>query len=128
MTKKKKEIDLAAILADAVVKGIQEKKGENIVVMDLRALPNAVCDIFVIANAESTTQVSAIADSVEDTVRKEIGENPWHSEGYTNAQWILLDYVNVVVHIFQPEFRDFYAIEKLWADANMKWIKDELTA
>jgi ribosome-associated protein len=124
MTKKKKEVDNAAILADVVVKGIQEKKGSNILLMDMRGLANSVTDIMVIANADSSTQVAAIADSVEDEVRKVLGENPWHTEGYENSLWILLDYVNVVVHIFQPDVRDYYQIEKLWADAEFKWIKD----
>jgi ribosome-associated protein len=124
MTKKKKAVDNAAILAEIVVKGIQEKKGSNILVMDMRGLPNSVTDIMVIASAESSTQVAAIADSVEDEVRKELDESPWHTEGYENSLWILLDYVNVVVHIFQPEVRDYYQIEKLWADAEFKWIND----
>jgi ribosome-associated protein len=124
MTKKKKAVDNAAILAEIVVKGIQEKKGSNILMMDMRGLSNSVTDIMVIASAESSTQVAAIADSVEDEVRKALDENPWHTEGYENSLWILLDYVNVVVHIFQPEVRDYYQIEKLWADAEFKWIKD----
>lgn len=124
MTKKKKAVDNAAILAEAAIRGIQEKKGSNILLMDMRGLPNSVTDIMVIATAESSTQVAAIADSVEDEVRKELAENPWHTEGYENALWILLDYVNVVVHVFQPDVRDYYQIEKLWADAEFKWIKD----
>jgi ribosome-associated protein len=92
--------------------------------MDMRGLNNAVTEIMVIASAESSTQVAAIADSVEEEVRKELGENPWHTEGYQNALWVLLDYVNVVVHVFQPDVRDYYQLEKLWADANFKWIKD----
>lgn len=124
MTKKKKAVDNAANLADAAIRGIQEKKGNNILLMDMRGLPNAVTEIMVIATAESSTQVAAIADSVEDEVRKELGENPWHTEGYENSLWILLDYVNVVVHIFQPDVRDYYQLEKLWADADFKWIKD----
>jgi ribosome-associated protein len=124
MTKKKKAVDNAAILADAVIRGIQEKKGKNILLMDMRGLPNAVTEIMVIASADSSTQVAAIADSVEDEVRKELDESPWHTEGYENSLWILLDYVNVVVHIFQPEVRDYYQIEKLWADAAFKWIKE----
>jgi ribosome-associated protein len=124
MTKKKKTVDNAAILAEAAIRGIQEKKGSNILVMDMRGLNNAVTEIMVIASAESSTQVAAIADSVEEEVRKELGENPWHTEGYQNALWVLLDYVNVVVHVFQPDVRDYYQLEKLWADANYKWIKD----
>ena len=85
MTKKKKTVDNAAILAEAAIRGIQEKKGSNILVMDMRGLNNAVTEIMVIASAESSTQVAAIADSVEEEVRKELGESPWHTEGYQNA-------------------------------------------
>lgn len=93
--------------------------------MDLRGISNAVTDIMIIASADSSTQVLAIADSIEDFVRKNIGENPWHHEGYENALWVLLDYVTVVVHIFQPEVRTYYQLEKLWADANIKQIGNE---
>ncbi len=124
MTKKKRTTDHAAILADTVVKGIQEKKGSNIVIMNLKGIPNAVTDYMVIANGESNTQVAAIADSVEDEVRKSLDEKPWHTEGYSNALWVLLDYVTVVVHVFQPDVRDYYQLEKLWADAEFNWVKD----
>lgn len=124
MTKKKKAVDNAAIIAEVAIKGIQEKKGSNILMMDMRGLPNSVTDIMVIASAESSTQVAAIADSVEEEIRKALGESPWHTEGYENALWVLLDYVNVVVHVLQPDVRDYYQIEKLWADAAFKWIND----
>jgi ribosome-associated protein len=108
------------ILADAAIHGILEKKGKNVICMDLKNVPNAVCDYFIICEAESTRQVSAIADSVDYEVKKATGENPFHTEGWENSLWILLDYVNVVVHVFESETRHFYRLESLWADAETK--------
>jgi ribosome-associated protein len=107
----------SARIVDAVVKGIQEVKGKDIVHLDLREVPNTVCDHFVICHGDSVTQVRSIADSVEHSVKEELGERPWHSEGKGNDEWILLDYVTVVVHVFHREKRAFYAVEDLWADA-----------
>ena len=107
------------VLADLVIKGILEKKGKEIVSFDLRNLKSTVSDFFIICHADSPNQVTAIADSVEETVRKANGEKPWHSEGYENAEWLLMDYSNVVVHIFRTEQREFYGLEKLWADADV---------
>ncbi|HOP43885.1 MAG: ribosome silencing factor [Flavobacteriales bacterium] len=107
----------AARLVDAIVKGVQEVKGKDIVHLDLRGVPNTVCDHFVICHGDSVTQVEAIAGSVEKFAREEAGEKPWHSEGANNAEWVLLDYVNVVVHIFLRDKRTFYGLEDLWADA-----------
>jgi ribosome-associated protein len=104
-------------LVDAVVKGIQEVKGREIVHMDLRNVPQAVCDHFVVCHGDSDTQVEAITRSVLETVRKEAGEKPWHTEGERNAEWVLLDFVDVVVHIFHRDKRGFYALEDLWGDA-----------
>lgn len=104
-------------LADAVVEGILEIKGKNITVMDLRGIHNRVCDYFIICQADSNTQVNAIAGSIQETVRKITGDRPYRSEGFENAEWILIDYVTVVVHIFQSHIRDFYNLESLWADA-----------
>lgn len=104
-------------LADAVVEGILEIKGKNITVMDLRGIHNRVCDYFIICQADSNTQVNAIADSIQETVRKTTGDKPYRSEGFENSEWILIDYVTVVVHIFQSHIRDFYNLESLWADA-----------
>lgn len=101
----------------SIIHAIQEKKGEKIVSMDLRKIPEAVSDFFVICSAGSTTQVKAIADSVEEQVRKVCGENPYKHEGHQAAQWILIDYVNVVVHIMQGEPRSFYRLEEMWSDA-----------
>jgi ribosome-associated protein len=104
-------------LLQHIIKGIEEKKGLDIVALDLSGIPGAICKSFVLCNGNSGTQVEAIADSVIDEVRKGIGEKPWHVEGYTNKEWILIDFVDVVVHVFQPDIRDFYGLEELWADA-----------
>ena len=100
-----------------IIKAIQEKKGENIVALDLRKIPEAVSDYFIICEATSTTQVRAIADFVEETVKKELGEIPYRHEGYNVSQWVLIDYINVVVHIMQPGIRKFYKLEEMWSDA-----------
>ena len=126
-TKKKtttRNADKTTFLLEKIVEGMQEKKASGIVVMDLTKLSSRVSDYFVICNADNTRQVAAIADSVEDFTTRFCEEKPWHVEGIQNAQWILMDYVNVVVHIFQTETRDFYGIEKLWADADVKRIED----
>jgi ribosome-associated protein len=116
----RKKQDASDLLTKEIVKGIQEKKGKNILSMNLKKIPNAVCDYFVLCSGTSNTQVEAIADSVEEIVRKALGDKPWHKEGFENAEWILLDYVNVVVHIFQDHSRMFYNLEKLWDDAEIK--------
>jgi len=107
-------------LVAVITEGMKEKKAKRISVLDLRGLEHAVCDFFVICNAESTTQVGAIADSVKYFVKKELDEKAWHVEGVDNATWILVDFSNVVVHVFQDEFRAFYDIEEFWADAIRK--------
>lgn len=111
-----------ASLLDSIVEGMQEKKARNIVVIDLTSIENRVSDYFVIADAESKTQVEAIAGSVEEEVLKQTGEKAFHAEGYSNAEWIIIDYINVVAHVFQKETRDYYNIEGLWADAEFKEI------
>jgi ribosome-associated protein len=114
---KKTTADEGLVLCDVIVKGMEEKKAHDIVVLDLRHLKSAVADFFVISHGESDTQVEAIANSVEDMVEKALNESPWQKEGFQNAEWILLDYVNVVVHVFVNEKREFYGIEELWGDA-----------
>ncbi|MGZ3864816.1 MAG: ribosome silencing factor [Bacteroidia bacterium] len=109
-------------LLDAIIEGLEEKKGHNITVLDLHKIKNRSFDYFVIADADSSTHVEAIASTVEEEVKKKIGERPYHTEGWQNAEWILLDYVNIVVHVFQKPIRDFYNIEDLWADAEMQRI------
>lgn len=124
MAKAKKQVNADELTA-LIVNGIQEKKGENIVTLDLRGLDGAVTDYYVVCEATSTTKVGAIADSIENEVRKACGEKPWHVEGTENLEWVLLDYVNVVAHVFQPDKREFFNIEELWADAKIKEIRAE---
>lgn len=100
-----------------ILKAIQEKKGENIVSLDLRKIPEAVSDYFIICEATSTTQVKAIADFVEETIKKELGEVPYRHEGYSALHWVLIDFVNIVVHVMLPETRKFYKLEDMWSDA-----------
>ena len=100
-----------------IIKAIQDKKGENIVSLDLRKIPEAVADFFILCEANSNTQVKAIADFVEEEVRTHTEETPYKHEGFTAQQWILVDYVNVVVHIFIPETRKFYNLEEMLSDA-----------
>ena len=109
-------------LAELVIRGMQEVKGHNIKSIDLRKIPNSVSDFFVICHGTSDTHVEALSQSVVDTVRSENSELPSHKEGTDIAEWILLDYFNVVVHIFREEARNFYNLEALWADAEVKEI------
>ena len=120
---KRKKLDEATMLAKIAIQGIQEKKGNEIVSLDLRNIKNSVTDYFIVCHGNSRTQVEAIAKSVEEEIYKTIGENPWHREGFENAEWILLDYITVVVHVFQEEQRRFYGLEKLWADAEISRVK-----
>jgi ribosome-associated protein len=122
----KKKSDGTEVLLESVIKGIFEKKGQNVLKIDLRKLENRITDYFVICHAQSGTQVSAICDSVDDTVRKEASEKPLHIEGLDNCFWVLLDYGNVIVHVFLEEYRKFYSLESLWADAAIEAIEDKL--
>jgi ribosome-associated protein len=112
-------VDPVKHLADIAVEGILEVKGRNISVLNLKNIHNRVCDYFIICQADSNTQVNAIAGSVEEMVKKITGERPYRKEGFENAEWILVDYVTVVVHIFQSQIRNFYNLESLWADAEI---------
>ena len=107
-----------------IINAIQQKKGEKIVSLDLRKIPEAVSDYFIICTAGSNTQVKAIAEFIEEEVRKICGEIPYKHEGQQAAQWILIDYVNVVVHIMQEEPRSFYRLEEMWSDAPLLEHKD----
>jgi len=104
-------------LIETIVGAIEDKKGKNIVSLDLSGFDGAVCSRFVVCNADSTTQVAAIAAGVEEAVFERLGEKVWRIEGQQNALWIAMDYVDVVVHVFQTELREFYKLEELWADA-----------
>jgi len=129
MPRKKKTAELPSDptekLLSAIVKGILDKKGKEVVTLDLRNLGSRVCDYFVICHGDSTTQVSALGGNVENEVRKLTGEKPWHSEGFQNSEWVLIDFVNVVVHVFLNEKRTFYNLEKLWGDAEITHHDDE---
>lgn len=115
--RKTKEITESELLSKAIVEGMQENKAKDIAVLDLRHLSSAVCDFFVICSGESSTQVDGISNAVTRHTRKTLKEKPWHTEGKNNSEWVLLDYIDVVVHIFYKEARSFYEIEDLWADA-----------
>ncbi|MDG1014243.1 MAG: ribosome silencing factor [Flavobacteriaceae bacterium] len=105
------------------IDGIEDVKGQNIIILDLRDIENTVCDYFIICDGTSNTQVNAIVNSVQKKVSKNIKEKPWHIEGSENAEWVLMDYVDVVVHIFQKHIRQYYDIENLWGDAKITQIK-----
>ena len=121
---KKKMLDAVDILANVIIKGMQENKAKEIVSLNLKEIETAVCDYFIICHGTSNTHVSAIANSVIDETIKNINDKPFNREGLENSEWILLDYGNVVVHVFQREIRAFYNIEKLWGDADIDHIKD----
>jgi len=107
----------ADVLITHIIEGIENLKGEDIQLLDLRAIDNSPCDYFIICNGNSNTQVNAIVQSIQKTVSKAVKEKPFHIEGQSNAEWILMDYVNVVVHVFQKQIRDYYNLEALWGDA-----------
>ncbi|WP_340074694.1 ribosome silencing factor [Leptobacterium sp. I13] len=109
-------------LITLIIKGIEEVKGKDISILDLRAIENTVCDYFIICNGTSNTHVNAIVNSIQKTVSKENKDKPWHVEGSDNSEWILMDYVDVVVHVFQKQTREYYDIEGLWGDAKVNSI------
>ena len=111
-------------MRDFVVRGMQEKKAHDIVVMDLRNVKNAICDYFVLCSGNSDTQIDAISSSIEEEVYKVSQQDPWHREGKTNREWILLDYVDVVAHVFKKDRREFYDLEQLWGDAEIHYVED----
>ena len=104
-------------LFKTIIKAIQDKKGEQIVSLDLRRIPEASADFFIICQASSTTQVKAISEQVEHEVETKCGEKPYKHEGHKTSHWILIDYISVVVHIMQPDTRSFYKLEDMWSDA-----------
>ena len=119
MTKKTEGLNY---LIEKIVIGISEVKGQDIEMIDLRKIENRICDFYIICSGNSNTHVSAILESVKKKVSKTLKEKPSHTEGEENAEWILLDYINVVVHIFQKQVRDFYRIEELWGDCKINTI------
>ncbi|MCF0190672.1 MAG: ribosome silencing factor [Marinilabiliaceae bacterium] len=112
-------------LLESIIEGIKDKKGENISILDLRGIDGSLCDYFVICDANNTTQTEAIADSIWDRVHDDLGEKPIHDEGRQNGVWILLDYHDVIIHIFHRPTRHFYSIETLWNDAVRTDIENE---
>jgi len=120
---KSKNQAASTMLAGIIIKGLQDKKGLDIVSIDLKNLKNAISDYFIVCHGTSSTHVETLADSVQKEVKLAVGSNPWHAEGFENSEWILLDYVDVVVHIFQEPRRRFYNLEGLWADAIVTEIK-----
>ncbi|SEM82178.1 ribosome-associated protein [bacterium A37T11] len=116
---KTKTANQSAYLSEVIIHGMQEKKGNEIVRLDLRNIHSSVSDYFVVCHAESSTQVRALARSVEEEVFKALNQEPWRKEGTEHGEWILLDFIDVVVHIFKTEKRHFYGIEELWGDAEI---------
>jgi ribosome-associated protein len=125
MTKTENEILVdSERLSELVTQGMLEKKASDVVVMDLRKIKHAVADYFVVCSGSSDTQIDAISDSVEEFVHKATKQNPWKREGKNNKEWVLIDYVDVVAHVFSKEKRQFYALEDLWADAKVTTINE----
>ena len=121
--KEETKLKVSNPLLDSIIDGLEERKAKNITILDLSNIKNRSFDFFVIADAESSTHVDSIASSVEETVKKQLNERPFHTEGWENAEWILLDYVDIMVHVFQQQTRDFYRLEELWADAEITRLK-----
>jgi ribosome-associated protein len=112
-------------LFKVIINAILDRKGEHIISLDLRKIPEAICDFFIVCEANSSTQVKAIADAVQDEVKAKLNELPFKSEGHDHAKWILVDFVNVIVHVMQPETRKFYKLEEMWSDAPMVQHEDQ---
>ena len=110
-------------LITLIIAGIEDIKGQNIGILDLRSIENSVCDYFVICDGNSNTQVNAIVNSIQKKVSKSAHEKPYQIEGEDNAEWVLMDYINIVVHVFQKHKREYYAIENLWGDAKITEIE-----
>ncbi|MDG1529595.1 MAG: ribosome silencing factor [Polaribacter sp.] len=113
-----KKINTDELIAE-IIKGIDDVKGEDVQLLDLREIENTVCDYFIICSGNSNTQVKAISGSIQKIVSKSLKDKPWHIEGEVNSEWVLMDYVNVVVHVFQKQIREYYDIESLWGDAKI---------
>ena len=120
MTKKQSNAD---VLITTIISGIEDVKGKDTTILDLRELENTVCDYFIICEGTSNTQVNAIVNAIQKKVSKELKDKPFNIEGEDNAEWVLMDYVNIVVHVFQKHIREYYDIESLWGDAKTTIIK-----
>ena len=108
------------LLHDTIIEAIRDRKANNIVSLNLSNIEDAVANYFIICSGDVNTHIKSIADNAEEDVRKKIGEKPWHAEGFENLEWVIVDYVNVVLHIFKKDIRDFYRLEELWSDAEKK--------
>jgi len=108
----------------SILEGLFSKKGQEVTEINLTRVDNAICDYFIICHGDSNTQVRAIADSVEEQVKKNVNIKSWHTEGIDNLQWVLIDYIDIIVHIFQKPYRDYYNLEGLWGDGKIKRIED----
>jgi ribosome-associated protein len=124
MSEKKTEAISSSLLSEFVVQGMLELKASDVVVLDLREIRHAVADYFIICSGNSDTQIDAISDSIEKEVFKASRQNPWKTEGKQNKEWVLIDYVDVVAHVFNKEKRTFYGLEELWADAKVTNVTD----
>lgn len=120
----KKKVSNDDLIAN-IIKGIEDVKGNDIDILDLREIDNTVSDYYIICNGNSNTQVNAIVNSIQKVVSKELKDKPWHVEGSDNAEWVLMDYVSIVVHVFQKEIREYYNIEGLWGDAKITSIQNK---
>jgi len=120
---KSKVLNESTYISEMAIYGMQEKKGNDLVRLDLRNINSSVADYFVICHADSATQVKAIANSVEEEIYKAVKQDPWRKEGLEYGEWILLDYIDVVIHIFRTDKREFYGVEDLWGDAEIKSYK-----
>ncbi len=125
MQAKAKEAISSNELSELVVRGMLEKKASDVVVMDLREVKNSIADYFIVCSGSSDTQIDAISDSVEEQVHKNSKQNPWKREGKQNNEWIIIDYVDVVAHVFNKDKRSFYGLEELWGDAKITNIESE---
>jgi ribosome-associated protein len=120
----KNDPDITSQISKLIVKGIQEKKGSDITILNLKDIENAIADYFVICTGNSDSQIDAIIESIEEEVLNKTQQEPWQKEGLSNKEWVLLDYVDVVVHVFRKDARTFYALEELWGDAEITWVDD----
>ena len=120
----KRKLDSSDILLETIINGMQEVKGKDISVLNLKEIETAVCKYFVICSGTSNTHVSSISDNIRKFVSKEIKEKPWGTEGKDTSEWVLMDYSDIVVHVFQTQIREFYNLEDLWGDAKIKMIKN----
>ncbi|MGF1635657.1 MAG: ribosome silencing factor [Cyclobacteriaceae bacterium] len=121
---KSKDTTSSQELSEIIVKGIQEKKGTEIVILNLKEVGNAIADFFVICTGNSDSQIDAIKESIEKEVFLATQQNPWHTEGHQNKQWVLLDYVDVVVHVFKKDLRHVFSLEELWGDAALTYVDE----